>query len=137
MIHRKDLQPVVYVVGDVAGGPGKTDSPLYGMFAMRAALAQLTPPGGLPLREHWIAPPEDRFSEFGLKWDGEWQVTYETFRDMGIAYARRPDPDLPAGGGAVPLLPDAAGDHGADPADHHRRDARPRAVRRAVHGDLA
>ncbi len=86
VIHRKDLQPVVYVVGDVAGGPGKTDSPLYGMFAMRSALAQITPPGGLPLREHWIAPPEDRFSEFGLKWDGEWQVTYETFRDMGIAY---------------------------------------------------
>jgi multidrug efflux pump subunit AcrB len=87
VIYRKDLQPVVYVVGDVAGGPGKTDSPLYGMFAMRSALAKLTPPGGLPLQEHWIAPPEDRFGAFGLKWDGEWQVTYETFRDMGIAYA--------------------------------------------------
>jgi multidrug efflux pump subunit AcrB len=86
VIYRKDLQPVVYVVGDVAGGQGKTDSPLYGMFEMRPALAKLAPPGGLPLAEHWIAPPSDRFGAFGLKWDGEWQVTYETFRDMGIAY---------------------------------------------------
>jgi len=86
VIHRKNLQPVVYVVGDVAGGTGKTDSPLYGMFEMRPALAKLTPPGGLPLAEHWIAAPTDRYGAFGLKWDGEWQVTYETFRDMGIAY---------------------------------------------------
>jgi len=87
VIHRKDLQPVVYVMGDVAGGPGKADSPLYGMFAMRPALAKLAPPGGLALDEYWIAPPSDRYAAFGLKWDGEWQVTYETFRDMGLAYA--------------------------------------------------
>jgi multidrug efflux pump subunit AcrB len=86
VIYRKDLQPVVYVVGDVAGGPGKTDSPLYGMFALREGIAKLATPGGLPLSEHWIAPPSDRFTSFGLKWDGEWQITYETFRDMGIAY---------------------------------------------------
>jgi multidrug efflux pump subunit AcrB len=85
--HRKDLQPVVYVTGDVAGGAGKTDSPLYGMFAMRPAIARIEAPGGLPLTEHWIAAPEDRYASFGLKWDGEWQITYETFRDMGIAYA--------------------------------------------------
>jgi multidrug efflux pump subunit AcrB len=87
VLYRKDLQPVVYVTGDVAGGKGKTDSPLYGMFAMRDAIGKITPPGGLPLAERWIAPPEDRFTSFALKWDGEWQVTYETFRDMGIAYA--------------------------------------------------
>ncbi|MFZ5539894.1 MAG: efflux RND transporter permease subunit [Pseudomonadota bacterium] len=87
VIYRKDLQPVVYVVGDVAGGPGKTDSPLYGMFALREGIARLAAPGGLPLQEHWIAQPSDRYTAFGLKWDGEWQVTYETFRDMGIAYA--------------------------------------------------
>jgi multidrug efflux pump subunit AcrB len=86
VIYRKNLQPVVYVVGDVAGGPGKTDSPLYGMFALREGIAKLQTPGGLPLTEHWIAPPSDRFTAFGLKWDGEWQITYETFRDMGIAY---------------------------------------------------
>ncbi len=87
VIYRKDLQPVVYVVGDVAGGPGKTDSPLYGMFALRERIKALTAPGGLPLEELWIAQPSDRFTAFGLKWDGEWQITYETFRDMGIAYA--------------------------------------------------
>jgi multidrug efflux pump subunit AcrB len=86
VLHRKDLQPVVYVTGDVAGGAGKTDSPLYGMFAMRAAIAKIATPGGLPLEERWISPPGDRYSTFSLKWDGEWQVTYETFRDMGIAY---------------------------------------------------
>ena len=86
VIYRKDLQPVVYVVGDVAGGTGKTDSPLYGMFEMRSRIAKLATPGGLALNEYWIAQPSDRFTAFGLKWDGEWQITYETFRDMGIAY---------------------------------------------------
>jgi multidrug efflux pump subunit AcrB len=87
VIYRKDLQPVVYVMADVAGGPGKTDSPLYGMFAMREGIARIATPGGLPLTEHWIAQPQDRYGAFGLKWDGEWQITYETFRDMGAAYA--------------------------------------------------
>ena len=44
------------------------------------------PCDGAPV-EHFIAPPEDRWGSYSLKWDGEWQVTYETFRDMGIAYA--------------------------------------------------
>ncbi|HET9653570.1 MAG TPA: efflux RND transporter permease subunit, partial [Usitatibacter sp.] len=87
VIHRKDLQPVAYVVGDVAGGAHHPDSPLYGMFAMRSAIKALATPGGLPLSERFISAPEDRYRSFGLKWDGEWQVTYETFRDMGIAYA--------------------------------------------------
>jgi multidrug efflux pump subunit AcrB len=86
VIHRKNLQPVVYVMADVAGGAGKTDSPLYGVFAARAAIAKLDPPGGLGLEERWISPASDRYSQFALKWDGEWQITYETFRDMGIAY---------------------------------------------------
>jgi multidrug efflux pump subunit AcrB len=53
---------------------------------MRSRIAKLATPGGLPLTEYWIAQPSDRFAAFGLKWDGEWQITYETFRDMGIAY---------------------------------------------------
>jgi multidrug efflux pump subunit AcrB len=56
------------------------------MFALREGIAKLAAPGALPLHEHWIAQPSDRFTAFGLKWDGEWQITYETFRDMGIAY---------------------------------------------------
>ena len=87
VFYRKDLQPVAYVVGDVAGGAGHPDSPLYGMFAMRSAIKALATPGGLPLGEHFISAPEDRYRSFGLKWDGEWQITYETFRDMGLAYA--------------------------------------------------
>ena len=86
VIHRKDLQPVVYVMADVAGGHGKTDSPLYGVFATREALSKIQAPGGLGVEEHWISAPSDRFSTFSLKWDGEWQITYETFRDMGLAY---------------------------------------------------
>ena len=91
VFYRKDLQPVVYVVADVVGDggakSGKTDSPLYAMFALRDGISKIATPGGLPLTEHFIAQPEDRFRSFGLKWDGEWQITYETFRDMGIAYA--------------------------------------------------
>jgi multidrug efflux pump subunit AcrB len=83
-IYHKDLLPVTYVVGDVAGGP---DSPLYGVFAARGALAGATLPQGGRLGEYWIAQPSDPHRAFAIKWDGEWQVTYETFRDMGVAYA--------------------------------------------------
>ena len=83
-IYHKDLLPVTYVVGDVAGG---SDSPLYGMFAARGALAGATLPQGGRLGEYWITQPSDPYRQFAIKWDGEWQVTYETFRDMGAAYA--------------------------------------------------
>jgi multidrug efflux pump subunit AcrB len=83
-IYHKDLLPVVYVVGDMAG---KLDSPLYGMFGMRDALGQLPVPAGGKLGEYFINQPSDPYAEYAFKWDGEWQVTYETFRDMGIAYA--------------------------------------------------
>ena len=82
-IHHKDLLPVVYVTGDVSG---RIDSPLYGMFGMRAALRDLKP-GGAALEEHFISQPADPYRSAAFKWDGEWQVTYETFRDMGLAYA--------------------------------------------------
>ena len=83
-IHHKDLLPVVYVVGDMAG---KLDSPLYGMFDLRGDIAGLTLDQGGKLDEFFISQPRDRYREYSLKWDGEWKVTYETFRDMGIAYA--------------------------------------------------
>ncbi|MEJ2425816.1 MAG: efflux RND transporter permease subunit [Candidatus Thiodiazotropha sp.] len=76
-IQHKDLLPVVYVTGDMAG---KTDSPLYGMFDISAQLGD----GGL---DQWfLNQPENPYA-YSLKWDGEWQITYETFRDMGIAYS--------------------------------------------------
>jgi multidrug efflux pump subunit AcrB len=83
-IFHKDLLPVNYVVADMAGA---LDSPLYGMFEMRSEIAKVATPGGGTLAEHFIAQPADPYRGYAIKWDGEWQVTYETFRDMGAAYA--------------------------------------------------
>ncbi|MBS0576860.1 MAG: efflux RND transporter permease subunit [Proteobacteria bacterium] len=81
-ILHKDLLPVVYVTGDEAGG---LDSPLYGMFDLVSQLNRNTVEGQ-KIAQTFIAQPADT-SDFAIKWDGEWQITYETFRDMGIAYA--------------------------------------------------
>ena len=83
-IYHKDLLPVVYVVGDEAG---RVDSPLYGMFAIRDKVVGKPLADGGVLGEYFIHQPSDPYRQFSIKWDGEWQVTYETFRDMGIAYA--------------------------------------------------
>jgi multidrug efflux pump subunit AcrB len=82
--YHKDLLPVSYVVADMAGA---IDSPLYGVFAMRSELAKIATPGGGTLVEYFIRQPEDAYRDYALKWDGESQITYETFRDMGAAYA--------------------------------------------------
>jgi multidrug efflux pump subunit AcrB len=76
-IYHKDQLPVVYVTGDMAG---PTDSPLYGLFEIAARLG-----ADLGLPQWYVQQPGNPY-EYSLKWDGEWQVTYETFRDMGIAY---------------------------------------------------
>ncbi len=83
-VHHKDLLAVNYVLGDMAG---KLDSPLYGMFGMRGEIAKIRAPDGGPLAEYFIRQPPDPWRGYTLKWDGEWQITYETFRDMGAAYA--------------------------------------------------
>ncbi len=77
-IQHKDLLPVVYVTGDMAG---PTDSPLYGLFAISDRLEAAGGP------EQWMLSPPTNPYDYSIKWDGEWQVTYETFRDMGIAYS--------------------------------------------------
>jgi multidrug efflux pump subunit AcrB len=82
-IYHKDLLPVVYVVADQAG---KVDSPLYGMFAARGKVAGAALEDGGTLGEYFIRQPSDPYRQYAVKWDGEWQVTYETFRDMGLAY---------------------------------------------------
>jgi multidrug efflux pump subunit AcrB len=89
-LYTKDLHPVSYVFGDMAG---KLDSPLYGLFAIRGKLSgkdggpELGKELGLgELGEYWIQQPSDPYRQYALKWDGEWQITYETFRDMGAAY---------------------------------------------------
>jgi multidrug efflux pump subunit AcrB len=81
-IYHKDLLPVAYVTADMAG---ELDSPLYGMAAIYQALQDFRVPGGDKLAQYFIQPPENPY-RYSIKWDGEWQVTYETFRDMGLAY---------------------------------------------------
>ena len=83
MIYHKDLLPVVYVFADMGG---KMDSPLYGLFDARGKIAGKSLSQGGELSEWFIRQPADTYAGFSFKWDGEWQVTYETFRDMGIAY---------------------------------------------------
>jgi multidrug efflux pump subunit AcrB len=79
VIYHKNLLPVVFVTGDMAG---ELDSPLYGMFEIIDKLRQEQP----EFKQFYINPPDNPY-QFSVKWDGEWQVTYETFRDMGIAYS--------------------------------------------------
>ena len=83
-IYHKDLLPVVYVIGDHAG---RIASPLYGMFGARDKLAGQPLDEGGVLGEYFVRQPSDPYRQYAIKWDGEWQVTYETFRDMGLAYA--------------------------------------------------
>jgi len=78
-IFRKNLRPVVYVTGDVAG---RLESPAYAMLAMRHALAEV----GDGFEVYYAASPTLTAEPF-LVWDGEWQITVEVFRDLGIAFA--------------------------------------------------
>jgi multidrug efflux pump subunit AcrB len=82
-IYRKNLQRVVYVTGDVAG---QEESPVYAIMRLNRELDRLTQADGGPVPRYVASQPflTDRVS---IKWDGEWQVTYEVFRDLGIAFA--------------------------------------------------
>lgn len=82
-IYHKNLMPVVYVTADVAGA---IESPIYAILRLGPELDQLRLPGGYSLEQHTASQPffDDRYS---MKWDGEWQVTYDVFRDLGAAFA--------------------------------------------------
>jgi len=82
-IYHKDLLPVVFVTGDLAGN---LDSPLYGMFDIFAQLFDVKVEDGYSLEQTLINTPDNPY-RYSVKWDGEWTVTYETFRDMGLAYS--------------------------------------------------
>jgi multidrug efflux pump subunit AcrB len=81
-IYHKNLRRVTYVTAEVAGA---TESPIYGILDMKERIAALPLPEGYKIEELYSAGPtsEDRLR---MKWDGEWQITYEVFRDMGIAF---------------------------------------------------
>lgn len=78
-LMQKDGLPVIYLTADEASA---IDSPLYGMFSLSARLAEQAPEVG----QHFFSAPDDAYLP-AVKWDGEWQVTWQTFRDMGLAYA--------------------------------------------------
>ncbi len=86
-LYRKNLRPVVYVTGDVAG---KVASPVYALFAMNRQLAQLDGRefgGTEPRIALYHSSQPDSELEPAIKWDGEWHVTLEVFRDLGLAFA--------------------------------------------------
>ncbi|MEO5863856.1 MAG: efflux RND transporter permease subunit, partial [Nitrospiraceae bacterium] len=86
-IYHKNQKPVVYIVADV-GGPGaeQAESPVYGVLGVGKKLESYRTPEGYKIEQYYASQPwsEDTMA---MKWDGEWQITYETFRDMGMAFA--------------------------------------------------
>ncbi len=84
VLYHKDLRAVEYVVGDAVN---ELPAPLYAMFDLERIMAErdFRSPQGTLIEGGWISAPEETFKS-GFKWDGEWHVTYETFRDMGIAF---------------------------------------------------
>ena len=82
-IYHKNLRRVVYVTGDVAGAE---ESPVYAILRMNKALDHLTLPAGYTLARYNSVQP-DTTTHYAMKWDGEWQITIEVFRDLGLAFA--------------------------------------------------
>jgi multidrug efflux pump subunit AcrB len=82
-IYHKNLRRVVYVLGDVAG---RAESPVYAIGRMRPAIQKLATPDRVPVHQLSTALPRSD-EHYALKWDGEWHITYEVFRDMGAAFA--------------------------------------------------
>jgi multidrug efflux pump subunit AcrB len=82
-IYHKNLMPVIYVTGDVAGA---AESPVYAILGLDAAIGELRSPEGYAIERYTATQPfsADRLA---MKWDGEWHITYEVFRDLGIAFA--------------------------------------------------
>ncbi len=81
-IYRKNQKRVVYVMADLAG---ELESPFYAIMGLSDRLKEITLPKGYVLDEIYNGQPEFE-DNFTLKWDGEWQITYEVFRDLGIAF---------------------------------------------------
>jgi multidrug efflux pump subunit AcrB len=83
-VYRKNLQPVVYVTGDVAGGE---ESPVYAIMKMSDAIGRLKIPDGYGVKQYKGTTMPDRTDRYSMKWDGEWHITVEVFRDLGLAFA--------------------------------------------------
>jgi len=81
-LHRKNLKPLVYVIGEVAG---ERESPVYAILEMDEALSALETPDGTAIEQHFRDEPWSQ-QRVALRWDGEWSITYEVFRDLGGAF---------------------------------------------------
>jgi multidrug efflux pump subunit AcrB len=82
-IYHKNLQTVSYVIADVAG---RQESPVYAILNIKGKIKELAASLGIELKEYYSSQPTNTLA-YALKWDGEWQITYEVFRDLGIAFA--------------------------------------------------
>ena len=82
-IYHKNLMPVTYVTGDVAG---VMESPVYAILKLGPEMDKFKAPEGYAIEQHMAALPTDS-DRYSMKWDGEWHITYEVFRDLGIAFA--------------------------------------------------
>jgi multidrug efflux pump subunit AcrB len=82
-IYHKNLMPVVYVTADVAG---REESPVYPILNMNERIAQMRLPESYRLETHTAQQPAES-DRLAMKWDGEWHITYEVFRDLGLAFA--------------------------------------------------
>jgi multidrug efflux pump subunit AcrB len=82
-IYHKNLMPVTYVTADIAG---EIESPVYAVLKIGPAIDKIKIPEGYQVEQHMAALPSDS-GRYSMKWDGEWHITYEVFRDLGIAFA--------------------------------------------------
>ena len=82
-IYRKDQKRVVYVLADMAGG---LESPAYAILGMEEKLKKMQLPKGYTINELYMNQPSNE-DGYTVKWDGEWQITLEVFRDLGAAFA--------------------------------------------------
>jgi multidrug efflux pump subunit AcrB len=82
-LYHKNLLPVTYVTGDLAGA---AESPVYAILRMNEVISQVELPEGYAFEIYNTRQPFDT-TKYAMKWDGEWHITYEVFRDLGIAFA--------------------------------------------------
>lgn len=82
-IYHKNLMPVTYVTADIAG---EIESPVYAVLQLGPQIDGIKIPEGYRIEQHMTAVPSDA-NRYSMKWDGEWHITYEVFRDLGIAFA--------------------------------------------------
>jgi multidrug efflux pump subunit AcrB len=82
-LYHKNLLPVTYVTGDLAGS---AESPVYAILRMNDVISKVTMPEGYAFEIYNTRQPFDT-TKYAMKWDGEWHITYEVFRDLGIAFA--------------------------------------------------